>query len=135
MSDIHAYISAKENLRILTTARQLLAMPNAWTQGAFARDKDGEPCPDTGNDATCFCMWGAVRHARYQLRLEALGTLETVRGLCGGNIPEWNDKPGRTQAEVLSLLDKAVAKLVERIADMKAVKPSLTVHDETETAR
>lgn len=95
---------------ILIRARALVA--RGWTQRTNARDETGRPTDPRGPDAVCWCLSGAVhrvapdaaRHA-YQLLCKALDSPWAV---------DWNDTPGRTQAEVLELFDRAIARLIDQ---------------------
>jgi len=42
--------------------KELLSDPFKWTQRAYARDKIGRKTGPTSQDATCFCLKGAVYH-------------------------------------------------------------------------
>lgn len=87
----------------LMQTRELLAPEGAWCQGVAAdthgarclvgaltdatgRERDGQAYLDA-RDAIARCLWRTA-----------------VWSITG-----WNDWPGRTQAEVLGLLDKAIA--------------------------
>ena len=94
---------------LLVDARTLIAMPEAWTQGAAARDADGEPVGVEHEDAVSWCATGALNCAMYRhadsleipLRLqrarERAGTIltDTVRALTLGHYTEattYNDQ-------------------------------------------
>jgi len=98
---------------LLNAAADLLAQPGAWTQGAYARDMFGS---DVGSqwsdDAVCFCVMGALNQVREaQHDAVILGSLShAIRAVNGGYpIAEWNDAPGRTQAEVVAALRAAAS--------------------------
>lgn len=92
--------------RLLKTAKQ-------WTQGADARDKQGgEECSPRSPRATCWCLLGAMdrcyrfagtRHRAAMHRLWA-GINRTWPERA--HVPTWNDKEGRTFAEVRKLLEE-----------------------------
>ena len=50
---------------LLVEARALIARPEAWTQGAAARDADGEPVGVEHEDAVSWCATGALNCAVY----------------------------------------------------------------------
>ena len=50
---------------LLVEARTLIARPEAWTQGAAARDADGEPVGVEHEDAVSWCATGALNCAMY----------------------------------------------------------------------
>ena len=94
---------------LLVEARTLIARPEAWTQGAAARDADGEPVGVEHEDAVSWCATGALNCAMYrhvdslevppplqQARNQA-GTIltNTVRALTLGHFTEattYNDR-------------------------------------------
>ena len=51
---------------LLVEARTLIARPEAWTQGAAARDADGEPVGVEHEDAVSWCATGAINCAMYR---------------------------------------------------------------------
>lgn len=95
----------------LKAVRELLAVPERWTQNTHARGVKGAPVSPVGGMAVCWCIDGAAlrvagnQHSlRYREMDEAIGSAcETV---C---YAFWNDRPHRTHADVLALLDKAIA--------------------------
>lgn len=95
---------------ILEHARALIAEPERWTQGALARDGDGEELGDAQDpDAACWCLAGALHHAGYGratslLVHRVLSTLDKPV-----DIVTWNDAPERSHAQVLLLLDECIA--------------------------
>jgi len=100
--------------RCLIKARALLA--KGWMQGSMAALSNGEICAARDPRAAFFCLRGAVDCAtnyKYDLAtgcIEALYEIvektDKYIGLVG-----WNDMPSRTQAEVLTLFDDAIAQL------------------------
>ncbi len=94
---------------LLAEARTLIARPEAWTQGAAARDADGEPVGLEHEDAVSWCATGAINCAMYrhvdslevppplQRACERAGTIltDTVRALTLGHYSEattYNDQ-------------------------------------------
>ena len=94
---------------LLVEARTLIARPEAWTQGAAARDADGEPVGVEHEDAVSWCATGAINCAMYrhadslevppplQRARERAGTIltDTVRALTLGHYTEattYNDQ-------------------------------------------
>lgn len=100
-------MSVKEDL---VAARALVA--TGWTQGASALTVNGTETSPRASNAVCWCSVGAIfggmQHAspddeaqRFHLAKKAL--------LPGGDpLSQWNDAPGRTQAEVIALFDRAI---------------------------
>lgn len=99
---------------VLRAARQLLTAPGAWIQKAYARDHEGTSIDENDSqvDATCWCLYGAIRRAgnfRFQRKAEdsVAGTL--LATVLNNDVTGFNDAPGRTQADVLAALDQALA--------------------------
>lgn len=93
----------------LIAARALIE--KGWTQDAYARDADGAACSVNDDRATCFCMNGAVMRVAGIYRENDALMVFTALGSAAGVTRyshHWNDAPGRTQAEVLALFDKAI---------------------------
>ena len=82
-----------------------------WCQGADARDKDEYSISVRDPSAVKWCLVGAIYASNeppYGGRLANI--LEICRKLTGGLRPTiWNDKPERTQAQVVELLQEAEA--------------------------
>ena len=67
---------------LLVEARTLIARPEAWTQGAGARDAQGEPVGVEHEDAVSWCATGALNRAMYRHvdSLEVPPPLQRARG-------------------------------------------------------
>ncbi len=52
--------SLREALRVLSQAEELLAAPERWTKGAWARDDRGAPVVSVSDAAVAWCVAGAV---------------------------------------------------------------------------
>jgi hypothetical protein len=94
---------------VLVAMRELLAKPEAWTQGAYARDASGRYVSLVSQEASCWCIGGALLKCsrmggNYDEVLFKLGGI-----FAGDSISAWNDAPERTHADVLALLDRAIA--------------------------
>jgi len=105
-------------LDILTKARELIADPARWTQGALARTTNRETVSPYDNSAICWCLVGACSRASATDEASddfgpALAALEDACVAAGGgaSIPSFNDQPGRTHAQVLAVLDAATESL------------------------
>jgi hypothetical protein len=108
---------------VLMKARVLLAEPSHWTQGAYARDASGRVVHPRSPAAVCWCIVGAVKRAdvrterseeddglRVLLRLFHPSTGQLKDKLYAFWVmTDWNDDPSRTHADVLALLDEAIA--------------------------
>ena len=91
----------------LAEARKLIAQ--GWTQGEYKRVVNG---------VECWCISGAMGQAApgYKPRDLAFAALflslrvDDFYLSSSTNLIEWNDAPGRTQEDVLDLIDRAIAK-------------------------
>ena len=105
---------AKETKAILVRARELLSDPKSWTQDVMARSVRGTPVVTHSKRARSFCVEGAIERAGLKttrkVRERARRIVyEKIASSTFVNITLWNDAPQRTHAEVLALLDKAIA--------------------------
>lgn len=98
---------------VLVEARRILTPDGAWTQEHEARNALGGECDYDDEAAVCWCVDGALslaatdsdgnRAAAYD------GAWYALPVPADSDSPvAWNDAPGRTQAEVLELLDRAI---------------------------
>ncbi len=89
-------------LAVLRAARDLLTPPGAWIQGRYANA-----------DRTCFCLLGALGMADHGRATDpSKPVTDVIVPLVPGYedaISSWNDMKCRTQADVLDLLDRAIA--------------------------
>lgn len=92
---------------ILDQAADLIEPEGAWTQGWFARDRHGHKVPTWSPDAVCWCAIGAILRAA-NLPSVAGAARSHIFSLVGP-IPDFNDAPERTQAEVVAKLREAAA--------------------------
>jgi hypothetical protein len=94
---------------VLRDAAELLRT-RGWTQGYYARDTDSRWQDADSSDAACFCVMGAImRVAGSDTDPRAAVAFGLVRRVIGSeSIGVWNDAPGRTLAEVLTTLERAV---------------------------
>jgi hypothetical protein len=96
--------------RIVERARALIAAPQTWTQGEFARNDLGEPVSWRSREAARFCIWGALNRAAREMtsdeRLRVRLADTAARALRGTtpSISRLNDSG--THADVLALIDR-----------------------------
>lgn len=110
-------------LRTLLRARELLE--HGWCQGAYARDADGHICKEHDGAAMSFCLAGAT----YRAATESSAKFSTYNGAClwladafnGDCISEYNDAHGRTKAEVLDVVDRAISSRRAHLAARECV--------------
>lgn len=113
-------------LTVLEYARNLIASPQNWTRGEYARDVDGSGVCAADPNAICFCSVGAVQRATSDvvgdlshedaLRLETSSidilSEATSRDPGGhqfyGSIADFNDSRTTTHEDVLRAFDHAI---------------------------
>lgn len=99
----------------LKAARDLISVPQRWTQGASARNRDGHTCSPLSPEATCFCATGAVRracHAEVQSDVSEALDMAVAEFGCP-YIEDFNDGALTSHRAVLGVFDWAI----ERIED------------------
>ena len=95
--------------KIVERARVLIARPEAWTQGEFARDARGEPVSWRSPAAVQFCVWGALNRAAFEMTGDRYRSVpladHAAAALRQGvaSLSRVND--GSTHAEELALFD------------------------------
>lgn len=100
-----------KTIEVLKAARTKIEL--GWCQGAFCRNENGTDISASDLDSQReWCARGAILtstdtaadgdDARKLLKLAL--SVESIHG-----VSDWNDAPGRTQAEVLAAFDKAIA--------------------------
>lgn len=100
-----------EVAEVLTAARALIL--KGWAQNFYAVDRAGLFVSPTDEAARAWCLSGAVmtvlRAGTYDDPLETEDVAFTLlQTLVGDAVTDWNDAPGRTQTEVVEILDKAI---------------------------
>jgi len=98
------------NREILVEARRILTPDGACTQGAYARDEDGAALGPDAIGAVCWCLDTALGLAA-PVGDGCVGAYGDAWAVLAERVVDpvvWNDAPGRTQAEVLGLLDRAI---------------------------
>lgn len=104
--------------QVLIEARALLAA--GWCQGPLAKDKNGKETNWSKNEAVSFCSLGAIYAASHKLckntdLLEAKVAKSCVAmsnpDIGRNGLAWWNERPQRTQTEVLVAFDTAISKL------------------------
>lgn len=95
--------------QILHVAGDVLEQPGAWTQGYYARNKKGISTSYVDGDAVCWCAAGMLlKMGGMDGIAEAVDYLCRVAGVIGtGSLADWNDKPERTQEEIIAAFRQA----------------------------
>jgi hypothetical protein len=85
---------------VLSKAADLIEPEGAWTQGQYgAFDEEAHAY-------TCLCLFGAVKEAGDETDA-ADGVWKFLQAATSNKPIDWNDQPGRTQAEVVAALRQA----------------------------
>jgi hypothetical protein len=86
-------------------AYELLDSPEKWTQGAMARNADGDVVAVTSPKAVRWCLAGAIKRSNgtedWEKAYDAFFETNKRRGI------SWNDAPERTFEEVRAALIEA----------------------------
>ena len=91
--------------KTLVAARAIIANEENWTQGAYAKDKDGSSIGVNYSNAVCFCSSGAIR----KITIDPFDAMAVLRNHMEDSIIDFND--GHTHKEVLAAWDEAIASL------------------------
>jgi hypothetical protein len=92
-----------------------------WCQGYFALNKEGREVDARSRSACKWCLIGAICKTTPDIRFLHIKNIvenELDKDICSrarsqhqNSIEGWNDKPGRTQKQVLNLIDRVLKKL------------------------
>jgi hypothetical protein len=109
---------------MVSEARRLVA--DGWCQGAHARDAAGLEVPSWSEEAQSWSLLGALLSSWHRqdsqededvvahlIDAHALGKATEVLGDVVGtaSLEQWNDSPGRSQADVIEALERALERL------------------------
>jgi hypothetical protein len=105
---------------ILRRAADIIeAQPNAWTQGAPARNEQGLKVNPNHPTAICFCSIGAIQRAVINTPCAPWSKAEELLANSLSHTPgvmvkivKWNDESRRTAAEVAAQMRKAALQTV-----------------------
>jgi hypothetical protein len=103
-------------VNVLKKTKELLTPAGRWTQFGYAKDATGRTVSLQAASAVCFCLVGALQKSGstpLEPRLDAqlFFELNKTIGKDSLSIPSWNDARGRTQEEVLQLLENTISRL------------------------
>lgn len=100
--------------QIVERARALIATPQTWTQGEFARDAHGEPVSWRSPKAVQFCLWGALNRVAYEMtgdRYQSVGLADHAAAALRDGVRSLSGVNDRgTHTEVLALFEKYLQK-------------------------
>jgi len=82
--------------------KKLLANPDAWTQGKYARDAYGKEVHVDSPKATCWCLEGAFIKCYPRNNRKIFKKLVNKIQF----IVNWNDAPERTHQDVINVLNE-----------------------------
>jgi hypothetical protein len=89
--------------------KELLTDESKWTQGSFARDKDGNKVGLATPEAVCWCISGAVMRCYDPFKAGAIEEMilihANVHRSIKVSIMGWNDHPSRTFEDIKSLVN------------------------------
>lgn len=97
---------------ILIKAKAIISNPDKWTQGAFARNYDGEEVSPISSQAVCFCSIGALKASvgKDQSEVTMFYLVNArdylMKATPDGYIAVFNDE--HTHEEVMAVWDKAI---------------------------
>ena len=92
-----------EALNLLKQVRELLSVPERWTQNTAARDANGEPCETIDPKATCWCIMGAF----WKFADQMFNTSDMCH-IMQNKLANFNDSVNTTHKDVLTLLDDRI---------------------------
>ena len=90
---------------MLRELRTHLSDPTHWTKGCYARDAEGEPV--NVREGVCHCLVGAC--ILLAPDTETLDALTNRLRRFVGPLTIFNDHPDTTHADILALIDRAIA--------------------------
>jgi hypothetical protein len=95
----------------LERIRARIATPEKWTKGWHARDRLHCAVLYESPNAVSFCLDGALRlETPKEIQPEVRVLLESCVPYRMNDFISWQDKPERTHADILRLIDHAIAK-------------------------
>ena len=107
-------MNKQDILNILVTARNLITDSSHWTKGLLARDSQGREIDYNSNEATCWCISGAI--------FKVMGYIGTsnpnmlIHNTLKKYLPPgftvtvyFNDHEATTHADIMALFDRTIA--------------------------
>ena len=96
-----------DTVEIVKLARKYVEQ--GWTRGAQARDAEGKSVDPMSGAARKWCLYGSLDRAATDAGVHRntfiSEILESLKIVVGSEPATWNDRPERTQAEVMRALD------------------------------
>ncbi len=103
----------------LKAIKRLIGKPERWTKGSFALDRLGQGVSASSARAVCWCLHGAYDRIGYGIEglYSALDRAAEIEARSrNASMISYNDDPRRTHAQVMRLLDRAIARREREIA-------------------
>lgn len=100
----------KQYVPALVKARYMIE--SGWTQGAFARDINGNEVLELSPRACSYCLLGAIHVGVNNISIPP-DLYHYIHSLVPEQIfvAKWNDTPNRTKEEVITFLDEVIESL------------------------
>lgn len=98
----------RDALMLLRGARARCAN-GGWSRAPATLNQRGEICDPKSEEATFFDLLGAL-HAGSRSSEDVVAAWEALDEHTKGQTILWEDTPGRTEADVLALFDRAIAR-------------------------
>jgi hypothetical protein len=122
-------------VKILLEAGRLL-QGNGWNKFSMARDVSGKRCGPDSNEASCFCLSGALvkawrvldpSHEIFYFKFFEEKFSEVLRTKYNYNYTytRWNDRVATSKEDVLALIHCVIASVLENEARMDLARDSL----------
>lgn len=86
--------------KVLLKAMDVIATPDKWTKGSFARDINQNSTSADEPDAACWCALGAIQKATKNSKASADASLYLV-SVVETNVPIFNDYLSTTHDKVM----------------------------------
>jgi hypothetical protein len=94
------------DLEIVERSLLLYQKPGRWTQKVCARDRGGKSVPVFSNEARSFDIEGAIRRAAGKDDRGAYARFaKRIKVTLGKHPFDWNDQSGRSQKDVIRMLE------------------------------
>ena len=107
-----------EVLQQLNEMKKLLSDDSRWTKLFYARDANGDSVSPRSDEATCWCISGAIMKVldcETMVRTGSLLNSSLYNILRGQNelLSDFNDCPTTDHSDVMSFIDDAMVRLEE----------------------
>ncbi len=111
---------SKSDAAIEVLVKAKAKLEKGWCQGTWAKDKNGKSCHPRSEYACSWCLGGSFQAIGDPNLLPEVGQAwEAVLGILKKRFQEpgthgmigWNDRTAKDQAEVVGIIDEAIASL------------------------